>query len=135
MPSSDIVEFNVSVPTVISLITQGADVNREEVMVIEGILLDIVENPLANLTVEVWPGGQFMTNVDTDSEGFFSGYPVQEMLIWVQSYLKKIYWKYIFICQVTIVLHGIFSVIYLLVLICRKRCCRSEYIHYGFYCR
>ena len=77
MPSSDIVEFNVSVPTVISLITQGGDVNREDVMIIEGILIDIVDNPLANLTVEVWLGGQFMTNVDTDSEGFFSAvYPV-----------------------------------------------------------
>jgi len=77
LPSSDTVNFNVSVPTVISLLTQSGDVNREEVMVIEGMLVDVVNNPLVNLTVEVWLDGVFMTNVETDSTGFFTAiYPV-----------------------------------------------------------
>jgi len=37
LPSSDTVDFNVSVPTVLSLLTQSGDVNREELMVIEGL--------------------------------------------------------------------------------------------------
>ena len=77
LPSSDTVDFNISVPTVLSLLTQSGDVNREELMVIEGLLVDIVNNPLDNLTLEVWLDGEFMTNVDTDSEGFFAAiYPV-----------------------------------------------------------
>ena len=77
LPSSTTVPFNVSVPTKISLITQGGDVNREEVMIIEGLLLDIVDNPLNELTVEVWLDGEFMTNVTTDSSGLFTAiYPV-----------------------------------------------------------
>jgi hypothetical protein len=77
LPSSDTVDFNVSVPTVLSLLTQSGDVNREELMVIEGLIVDIVNNPLDNLTLEVWLDGEFMTNVNTDSEGFFTAvYPV-----------------------------------------------------------
>jgi hypothetical protein len=77
LPSSDTVDFNVSVPTVLSLLTQSGDVNREELMVIEGLIVDIVNNPLNNLTLEVWLDGEFMTNVNTDSEGFFTAvYPV-----------------------------------------------------------
>jgi hypothetical protein len=77
LPSSDTVDFNISVPTVLSLLTQSGDVNREEVMIIEGLIVDIVNNPLDNLTLEVWLGGEFMTNVVSDSEGFFTAvYPV-----------------------------------------------------------
>ncbi|MEC8540556.1 MAG: Ig-like domain-containing protein [Candidatus Thermoplasmatota archaeon] len=77
MPSSANVIFNVSVPTKITLITEGGDVNREEVMTIEGILFDLVDNPLPNLTIEVWLDGEFMTNVDTDEDGVFTAvYPV-----------------------------------------------------------
>ena len=77
LPSVSSVLFNVSVPTKISLITQGGDVNREEIMVIEGLLLDLVDNPLNELTVEVWLDGEFMTNVTTDSAGLFTAiYPV-----------------------------------------------------------
>ena len=77
MPSASTVPFNISVPTKINLITTGGDVNREEVMTIEGLLLDLVDNPLADLTIEVWLDGEFMTNVDTDENGLFTAiYPV-----------------------------------------------------------
>ena len=77
LPSSANVPFNISVPTKITLITPGGDVNREEVMTIEGILLDLVDNPLPGLTIEVWLDGDFMTNVQTDENGVFTAvYPV-----------------------------------------------------------
>ena len=77
LPSVANVPFNISVPTKITLITEGGDVNREEVMTIEGILYDLVDNPLPNLTIEVWLDGEFMTNVDTDDNGVFTAvYPV-----------------------------------------------------------
>ncbi|MGB0700695.1 MAG: hypothetical protein ACPGO6_06795, partial [Candidatus Poseidoniaceae archaeon] len=77
MPTSTTVPFNISVPTQITLLTAGGDVNREEVMTIEGLLLDIVDNPLPNLTIEVWLDGNFMTNVETDENGLFTAvYPV-----------------------------------------------------------
>ena len=64
-------------PTKISLITAGGDVNREDVMTIEGLLLDLVDNPLPDLTIEVWLDGNFMTNVQTDENGVFTAvYPV-----------------------------------------------------------
>ena len=76
-PSSTTVPFNISVPTQITLITPGGDVDREAVMTIEGLLLDLVDKPLPDLTVEVWLDGSFMTNVDTDENGVFTAiYPV-----------------------------------------------------------
>ena len=46
-------------------------------MTIEGTLLDIVSNPLAGLTIEVYLDGEFMTNVTTDATGLFTAiYPV-----------------------------------------------------------
>ena len=75
--SSDSVQFNISVPTVLTLLTQTGDVNREDVMTIEGTLVDIVANPLAGLTIEVYLDGEFMTNVTTDATGLFNAiYPV-----------------------------------------------------------
>ena len=41
-------------------------------MTIEGILFDLVDNPLPNPTIEVWLDGEFMTNVDTDEDGVFT---------------------------------------------------------------
>jgi len=77
LPSTASVPFNISVPTKISLITAGGDVNREDVMTIEGLLLDLVDNPLPDLTIEVWLDGNFMTNVQTDENGVFTAvYPV-----------------------------------------------------------
>ena len=77
LPSSAQVDFNVSVPTKIVLLTPTGTVDREASMTIEGRLLDLVDAPLGNLTVEVWLGGQWMTNVTTDSTGLFIAiYPV-----------------------------------------------------------
>jgi hypothetical protein len=77
LPSSDQVQFNVSVPTKILLLTPGGTVDRESTMTIQGTLLDLVDAPLADLTVEVWLGGQWITNVTTDESGFFVAiYPV-----------------------------------------------------------
>ena len=77
MPSMDQVEFNVSVPTKILLLTPGGNVDREDTMTIQGRLLDLVDTPLPGLTVEVWLDGQWMTNVTTDENGTFTAvYPV-----------------------------------------------------------
>ncbi len=76
-PSSAEVSFNVSVPTKIILLTPSGTVDREASMTIEGRLLDLVDAPLNNLTVEVWLDGQWMTNVTTDETGLFIAiYPV-----------------------------------------------------------
>ena len=77
LPSEAQVDFNVSVPTKILLLTASGTVDREASMTIQGRLLDIVDAPLGNLTVEVWLGGQWMTNVTTDETGLFTAvYPV-----------------------------------------------------------
>jgi hypothetical protein len=77
LPSSDQVNFNVSVPTKILLLTPGGEVNREATMTIQGRLLDLVDEPLPGLTIEVWLGGEWMTNVTTDENGTFTAiYPV-----------------------------------------------------------
>ena len=71
-PSSAVVEFNVSVPTKILLLTATGDADRDTTITIQGRLLDLVDNPLANLTVEIWLGGQWLTNATTDELGEFS---------------------------------------------------------------
>ena len=77
LPSSAQVNFNVSVPTKILLLTATGEVDREELMTIQGRLVDLVDTPLEALTVEVWLGGQWMTNVSTDETGLFTAvYPV-----------------------------------------------------------
>ena len=71
MPSSATVDFNVSVPTKILLSTATGDADRETTMTIQG-LLDVVDNPLPNMTIEIWLGGQWLTNTTTDDVGEFS---------------------------------------------------------------
>jgi len=51
LPSQIQVDFNVSVPTKILLLTASGTVDREASMTIQGRLLDIVDSPLGNLTV------------------------------------------------------------------------------------
>ena len=41
-------------------------------MTIQGRLLDVVDNPLSNMTIEIWLGGQWLTNTTTDETGEFS---------------------------------------------------------------
>ena len=72
MPSSATVDFNVSVPTQILLITPTGEVNREETMTVQGRLLDVVDNPLADLSVDIYLGDVWMTNVSTDATGLFT---------------------------------------------------------------
>lgn len=71
-PSSDSDNFTVAVPTQILLLTTGGQVDREDTLAVQGRLLDIVNNPLADETIEIWLGGVFLTNVTTDSEGLFN---------------------------------------------------------------
>ena len=71
-PSSDSVNFTVAVPTKILLITPGGQVDREETLTVQGRLLDIVDNPLADETIEIWLGGVFLTNVTTGADGIFT---------------------------------------------------------------
>ena len=61
MPSSATVDFNASVPTRSSLTATG-DADRETTMTIQGRLLDVVDNPLPNMTIEIWLGSQWLTN-------------------------------------------------------------------------
>ena len=82
LPSSATVDFNVSVPTKI-LLTATGDADRETTMTIQGRLLDVVDNPLANLTVEIWLGGQWLTNTTTDATGEFTAvHPVPLTHLW-----------------------------------------------------
>ena len=77
MPSVDSVNFTVAVPTKIVMLTQGGQVDREELLTVEGILNDIVDNPLENETIEIWLAGEFLTNVTTGQDGrFIALYPV-----------------------------------------------------------
>ena len=71
-PSFATIEFNVSVPTKILLITATGDADRETTMTIQGRLLDIVDNELPNMTIEIWLGGQWLTNTTTDENGLFT---------------------------------------------------------------
>ena len=54
MPSSATVDFNVSVPTQVLLITPTGEVNREETMTIQGRLLDVVDNPLFEQNIDIY---------------------------------------------------------------------------------
>ena len=72
LPSSDSVNFTVAVPTKILLLTPSGQVDREEVLTIQGRLLDLVDNPLDNQIIEIWLGGEFLTNVTTTSDGSFT---------------------------------------------------------------
>lgn len=72
LPSSDTADFNVSVPTKILFLTPSGEADRETTMTLQGRLLDIVDNPLPNMTVEVWLDGQWLTNTTTDANGTFT---------------------------------------------------------------
>ena len=72
MPSSATVDFNVSVPTQILLITPTGEVNREDTMTVQGRLLDVVDNPLQDLSVDIYLDGLWVTNVSTDATGLFT---------------------------------------------------------------
>ena len=72
MPSSATVDFNVSVPTQVLLITPTGEVNREETMTIQGRLLDVVDNPLLDQNIDIYLNGIWMTNVSTDETGLFT---------------------------------------------------------------
>ena len=71
-PSVATVDFNVSVPTKILFLTPSGQVDRETTMTLQGRLLDIVDNPLPNRTVEVWLDGMWLTNTTTDANGTFT---------------------------------------------------------------
>ena len=72
LPSVATVDFNVSVPTKILLITATGDADRETTITIQGRLLDVVDNELPNLTIEIWLGGEWLTNTTTDEIGQFT---------------------------------------------------------------
>jgi hypothetical protein len=72
LPSSAILEFNVSVPTAIILIGSGGEVDRDSAMTIMGQLVDIVDNPLPNQQIDIYVKGEFVTNTQTDSNGDFT---------------------------------------------------------------
>ena len=77
LPSESNGIFNVSVPTEVRLAIAGGEVDREDMLVVNGSLVDIVGLPLDNRTIEVWLGGALLTNVTTDANGAFSViYPV-----------------------------------------------------------
>ena len=59
-------------PTKILLLTPGGQVDREDSITVQGRLLDIVDNPLENQTIEIWLGSVFLTNVTTNASGTFT---------------------------------------------------------------
>jgi len=66
------INFNVSVPTQILLITATGTVDREDTMTVQGRLLDVVDNPLLDQSIDIYLGGVWMTNVSTDETGLFT---------------------------------------------------------------
>ena len=77
LESTDTLGFEVSVPTEIRLFGGNTDVTREELLDLTGVLVDIVERPIPDMTLSVWMNGQFLTNVTSDEEGVVSIlYPV-----------------------------------------------------------
>ena len=68
----DDVEFNVSMPSKILLISGSGDVDRETTITISGVLLSQVDDAIADATIEVWLDGAFLTNVTTDENGTFT---------------------------------------------------------------
>lgn len=77
LESTDTLGFEVSVPTEIRLFGGNTDVTREELLDLTGVLVDIVERPIPDMTLSVWMNGQFLTNVTSDDEGVVSIlYPV-----------------------------------------------------------
>ena len=71
LASFDVVNFNVSVPTKIQLLTPSGEADRDSTITIQGRLLDVSDIELPNLTVEVWLGGVWITNTTTDENGTF----------------------------------------------------------------
>jgi transglutaminase-like putative cysteine protease len=72
LASFDTVDFNVSVPTKIQLLTPTGEADRDTSMTIQGRLLDVSDVELPNLTVEIWLGGVWITNTTTDANGTFT---------------------------------------------------------------
>ena len=72
LPTTSIVEFNVSMETILTIYNTNGEVNRESSMSIDGIFTDITQSPLANFTLEVYLDGQFLTNVVTNEDGTFT---------------------------------------------------------------
>ena len=72
LPSNEIVEFNVSMETILTIYNRNGEVNRESTMTIEGLFTDITASPLVNMTLEVYLDGQFLTNVVTNEDGSFT---------------------------------------------------------------
>lgn len=72
LPTQTDVEFNVSMPSKILLISGSGDVDRETTITISGVLLSQVDDAIADATIEVWLDGAFLTNVTTDENGTFT---------------------------------------------------------------
>jgi len=69
--------FNCTQPTHINIIDGGGDVDRETLISMSSVLLDLVDRPVANQTIEIYLDGVFLTNVTTNADGEFSAfYPV-----------------------------------------------------------
>jgi len=71
-PSSMIVKFNVSVPTKVALLTPGGEADRDSSFIVQGRLLDIVDNPLDNRTIAIYLDGKFETLTQTGITGDFT---------------------------------------------------------------
>lgn len=72
LPTQSELQIIVRVPTEVILFDTGSEIDREQNMQLNGTLLDIAGNSLANRTVEVWFRGVFLTNVTTDHAGRFT---------------------------------------------------------------
>lgn len=77
LPSSAVFDFNASQPTHIVISQGGGEIDRDDLLAVGGTLLDLVDRPVVNETIEVWLDGVFLTNVTTDANGdFVAYYPV-----------------------------------------------------------
>lgn len=64
--------FNVTQTSQVVLTTPQGEIDRNELLLIEGILTDGAGRPLDNRTLEAYMNGQLLTSLNVDSNGSFS---------------------------------------------------------------
>ena len=72
LPSEITLPFNVTQTSQVVLTTPQGEIDRNELLLIEGILTDGAGRPLDNRTLDAYMNGQLLTSLNVDSNGSFS---------------------------------------------------------------
>jgi len=74
LPSSNSIGFNVTQTSQVIITSSPGEVDRSDLVLIQGLLTDGVGRGLADRGIEVSVGGQFMTGLEVGGNGSFSVY-------------------------------------------------------------